>query len=112
MLQWNIVYMYFVFHFQVPLPDVLLLHYGRLKYAYVFMLLLYTYHFRKYATICFIGNHRFETSKKRLSHLTFEDFMFCAEHMITNWSYSAAGKYFKRWVQNCCICLILYHKSQ
>ncbi|XP_052769077.1 acidic fibroblast growth factor intracellular-binding protein-like [Mya arenaria] len=45
---------------------------------------------KKYAAIVFMTNHRFETTKKRLSHLTFDDFMYCAELMITNWSYSAA----------------------
>ncbi|KAH3826890.1 acidic fibroblast growth factor intracellular-binding protein-like [Dreissena polymorpha] len=45
---------------------------------------------KKYAAIVFMANHRFETCKKRLGHLTFEDFLYCAEHMITNWSYSAA----------------------
>lgn len=45
---------------------------------------------KRYAAVVFMANHRFETGKKRLSHLTFEDFMFCAEHMIVNWSYSAA----------------------
>ncbi|XP_048736754.2 acidic fibroblast growth factor intracellular-binding protein-like [Ostrea edulis] len=45
---------------------------------------------RQYAAIVFIANNRFETGKKRLSHLTFEDFVFCANQMITNWSYSSA----------------------
>ncbi|XP_060590467.1 acidic fibroblast growth factor intracellular-binding protein-like [Ruditapes philippinarum] len=45
---------------------------------------------KKYAAIVFMANHRFETGKKRLSHLTFDDFLFCTEHMIVNWSYSAA----------------------
>ncbi|KAL4238278.1 hypothetical protein ACF0H5_002990 [Mactra antiquata] len=45
---------------------------------------------KKYSAIVFMANHRFETGKKRLCHLTFDDFMFCTEHMIVNWSYSAA----------------------
>jgi len=45
---------------------------------------------KKYASIVFMANHRFETGKKKLMHLTFDDFMFSATHMITNWSYSAA----------------------
>lgn len=44
---------------------------------------------RQYAAIVFIANNRFETGKKKLSHLSFEDFVFCANQMITNWSYSS-----------------------
>lgn len=44
---------------------------------------------KKYASIVFMANHRFETGKRRLGHMTFEDFMFCSVHMIANWSYSA-----------------------
>lgn len=43
----------------------------------------------QYAAIVFIANNRFETTKKKLSHLTFDDFVHCAEQMITNWSYSS-----------------------
>lgn len=45
---------------------------------------------KKYAAIVFMANHRFDTGKKRLGYLTFDDYMFCTEHMIVNWSYSAA----------------------
>jgi hypothetical protein len=65
--------------------------------------------YRQYAAIVFIANNRFETGKKKLSHLTFEDFVFCANQMITNWSYSSAGKekmYFK-----CCIYRITTYSS-
>ncbi|KAL3874468.1 hypothetical protein ACJMK2_037477 [Sinanodonta woodiana] len=44
---------------------------------------------KQYAAIVFITNHRFETSKKKLYHLTLDDFLVCADLMITNWSYSA-----------------------
>ncbi|CAD5114210.1 DgyrCDS3355 [Dimorphilus gyrociliatus] len=44
---------------------------------------------RQYAAIVFITNNRFETGKKRLLHITFDDFAFCANEMMTNWSYSS-----------------------
>ncbi|XP_041354579.1 acidic fibroblast growth factor intracellular-binding protein-like [Gigantopelta aegis] len=44
---------------------------------------------RDYAAIVFITNNRFETRKKKLSYLSFKDFAFCANLMITNWSYSS-----------------------
>ena len=49
--------------------------------------------FRQYAAIVFVANNRFETTKKKLSYLTFDDFVFCANQMITNWSYSSKGWY-------------------
>lgn len=42
-----------------------------------------------YATVVFMANHRFETGKKKVSHLTFDDYSYCAVLMIANWSYSA-----------------------
>lgn len=42
-----------------------------------------------YATVVFMANHRFETGKKKVSHLTFDDYSYCAMLMIANWSYSA-----------------------
>ena len=48
--------------------------------------------FRDYAAITFIANNRFETGKKKLAYLNFRDFVVCATHMITNWSYSSVGK--------------------
>jgi len=44
---------------------------------------------QQYAAIVFITNNRFETSKKKLSYLTFDDFVHCANQMITHWSYSS-----------------------
>ncbi|KAK0056954.1 G-protein coupled receptor moody [Biomphalaria pfeifferi] len=44
---------------------------------------------KAYAAIVFITNNRFETGKKKLNYLTFEDFAVCANHMISNWSYSS-----------------------
>lgn len=50
---------------------------------------------RKYAAIVFITNCRFETLKKKLHFLTFDDFAFCANQMIENWSYSSKGEILK-----------------
>lgn len=44
---------------------------------------------KQYAAIVFMANSRFETSKKKLAYITFEDFAFCANEMIVNWSYSS-----------------------
>ncbi|OWF46584.1 acidic fibroblast growth factor intracellular-binding protein-like [Mizuhopecten yessoensis] len=44
---------------------------------------------KEYAAIVFIANNRFETGKKKLSHLTFYDFVHCATSLIANWSYTA-----------------------
>lgn len=41
---------------------------------------------RKYAAIVFIANNRFETGKRKLQYLTFDDFLHCATCMIVNWS--------------------------
>uniref|UniRef100_H3B071 FGF1 intracellular binding protein n=1 Tax=Latimeria chalumnae TaxID=7897 RepID=H3B071_LATCH len=42
-----------------------------------------------YAAIVFFANNRFETGKKKLQYLTFEDFAYCAEQMIQNWTLGA-----------------------
>eukprot|EP00062_Callorhinchus_milii_P027672 gi/632991255/ref/XP_007884544.1/ PREDICTED: acidic fibroblast growth factor intracellular-binding protein [Callorhinchus milii] len=42
-----------------------------------------------YAAIVFFANSRFETGKKKLQYLTFEDFAFCAEQLIQNWTLGA-----------------------
>uniref|UniRef100_A0A8C5MM16 FGF1 intracellular binding protein n=1 Tax=Leptobrachium leishanense TaxID=445787 RepID=A0A8C5MM16_9ANUR len=44
---------------------------------------------RDYAAIVFFANSRFETGKKKLQYLTFEDFAACAEHIIQNWTLGA-----------------------
>ncbi|KAJ6654191.1 hypothetical protein lerEdw1_007288, partial [Lerista edwardsae] len=44
---------------------------------------------RDYAAIVFFANSRFETGKKKLQYLTFEDFAYCAEQMIQNWTLGA-----------------------
>lgn len=55
--------------------------------SYILILVLF---FRKYAAAVFITNNRFETSKKRLAYLSFNDFVACSNQMIAHWSYSAA----------------------
>ena len=47
--------------------------------------------FRQYAAVVFIANNRFETGKRKLQYLTFQDFVFCASEMIVHWSYSSVG---------------------
>ncbi|XP_028513890.1 acidic fibroblast growth factor intracellular-binding protein B isoform X2 [Exaiptasia diaphana] len=41
---------------------------------------------REYASIVFMATHRFETSKKRLLYLTFDDFSYCCAQMIEKWT--------------------------
>lgn len=41
---------------------------------------------KRYATVVFIANNRFETNKRKLQYLRFSDFLFCATEMIDNWS--------------------------
>ncbi|MEQ2226910.1 hypothetical protein ILYODFUR_032263, partial [Ilyodon furcidens] len=42
-----------------------------------------------YAAIVFFANNRFETGKKKLQYLTFQDFAFCAGQLINNWTVGA-----------------------
>ncbi|CAG5124637.1 unnamed protein product [Candidula unifasciata] len=44
---------------------------------------------KSYAAVVFISNNRFETGKKKLNYLSFEDFAACANYMISHWSYSS-----------------------
>lgn len=41
---------------------------------------------RQYACICFMAINKIETGKKRLSYLTFDDLIFCAEQMLDHWT--------------------------
>lgn len=41
---------------------------------------------RQYACICFMAINKIETGKKRLSHLTFDDLIFCAGQMLDHWT--------------------------
>ncbi|KAK6466395.1 acidic fibroblast growth factor intracellular-binding protein [Huso huso] len=50
---------------------------------------------RDYAAIVFFANSRFETGKKKLQYLTFEDFAFCAEQLIQNWTLGAVLQKFQ-----------------
>uniref|UniRef100_A0A673JTN6 Acidic fibroblast growth factor intracellular-binding protein B-like n=1 Tax=Sinocyclocheilus rhinocerous TaxID=307959 RepID=A0A673JTN6_9TELE len=44
---------------------------------------------RDYAAIVFFANNRFETGKKKLLYLTFQDFAFCGGQLINNWTVGA-----------------------
>lgn len=48
---------------------------------------------RSYATVVFINHNRFETQKKKLSHLLFSDFTFCASEMIDHWTAGSEGSH-------------------
>lgn len=48
--------------------------------------------FRDYAAIVFFANNRFETGKKKLQYLNFQDFAFCAGQLINNWTVGAVGE--------------------
>ncbi|XP_062380150.1 fibroblast growth factor (acidic) intracellular binding protein a [Sardina pilchardus] len=41
---------------------------------------------RDYAAIVFFASNRFETGKRKLHYLTFQDFAFCAGQLINNWT--------------------------
>lgn len=41
---------------------------------------------RQYACISFMAINKIETGKKRLSYLTFDDLVFCAEQMLDHWT--------------------------
>ncbi|CAL1265108.1 unnamed protein product [Larinioides sclopetarius] len=40
---------------------------------------------RKYAAIMYLTSNRFETGKRKLQYLTFDDFLYCANWMMCNW---------------------------
>ncbi|CAF0810638.1 unnamed protein product [Brachionus calyciflorus] len=42
----------------------------------------------KYTAIIFLARNQFDLSKRKLSHLTIEDFIYCANQMIKNWPMS------------------------
>ncbi|KAJ8255047.1 hypothetical protein GJAV_G00200360 [Gymnothorax javanicus] len=44
---------------------------------------------RDYAAIVFFVNNRFETGKRKLQYLSFQDFAFCACQLINNWTVGA-----------------------
>lgn len=49
-------------------------------------------YFRDYAAIVFFANNRFETGKRKLQYLTFQDFAFCAGQLINSWTVGAIGE--------------------
>ncbi|KAG5870201.1 hypothetical protein JTB14_013895 [Gonioctena quinquepunctata] len=48
-------------------------------------------HAKKYSCIVFIACMRFETSKKKLQHMTFNSFRICCEAIMEHWTYTLAG---------------------
>jgi hypothetical protein len=40
----------------------------------------------QYAAILFIARNQFEITKRKLNYLKFDDFIYCANQMIQNWS--------------------------
>lgn len=50
---------------------------------------------RRYAAVVFIISHRFETSKRKLQYLTFPDLYYCANSIMTCWTYRVtSSEYF------------------
>lgn len=47
---------------------------------------------RDYAAIVFFASNRFETGKRKLQYLTFQDFAFCAGQLINNWTLGSMGE--------------------
>lgn len=47
---------------------------------------------KKYASIVFIACIRFETSKKKLQHLSFGSWKVCSEAIMENWTYNVTDK--------------------
>ena len=50
------------------------------------MLNNFLFFLRNYAAIVFIARNQFEISKRKLNYLSLEDFVYCANQMIKNWS--------------------------
>ncbi|KAG9339010.1 hypothetical protein JZ751_024413 [Albula glossodonta] len=46
---------------------------------------------RDYAAIVFFANSRFETGKRKLQYLSFQDLAFCARQLISYWTVGAVG---------------------
>lgn len=47
---------------------------------------------KKYACVVFIACIRFETSKKKLQHLSFNSWKACSEIIMEQWTYNVSGK--------------------
>lgn len=46
---------------------------------------------KKYACVVFIACIRFETSKKKLQHLSFGSWKSCSEIIMEQWTYNISG---------------------
>lgn len=46
---------------------------------------------KKYASIVFLACIRFETSKRKLQHLTFAALKQCTEMVMDSWTYTSVG---------------------
>ncbi|XP_050558201.1 acidic fibroblast growth factor intracellular-binding protein [Spodoptera frugiperda] len=46
---------------------------------------------KKYGAVVFIACMRFETAKRKLTYLTFNDFYHCAQAIMSSWTYSCTG---------------------
>lgn len=47
---------------------------------------------RKYACVVFINYIKFDTSKKKLHHLSFSSWKTCSEIIMEQWTYNVIGK--------------------
>lgn len=47
---------------------------------------------KKYACVVFIACIRFETTKKKLQHLSFNSWKTCSEVIMEQWTYNISGK--------------------
>jgi hypothetical protein len=47
----------------------------------------------QYAAIVFLTKNQFEISKKKLNHLMLDDFIYCSNQMIKNWSAGSSNEY-------------------
>jgi hypothetical protein len=48
---------------------------------------------RSYASVVFVSHNRFDTNKRKLTHLSFSDFTYCANQMIDRWTAGAEGSH-------------------
>lgn len=52
------------------------------------MHVMHLFFFRKYASIVFLACLRFETSKKKLNYLSFDDLFACSQAIMNYWTYT------------------------
>ena len=48
---------------------------------------------RRYSSVVFLSHNRFECNKRRVLHLTFSDFTYCANLMIDHWTAGSEGSH-------------------